>query len=315
MSDQHYQHPEFNEWLSPKVNPETYALFTESVSLLAQHAGTTDSLSAMLTLLVSKNEQGVDENDQVNYIKEQLMGYLVSAIQLYGVVINLDYEPTDHLFLNQLLSAIMSIQYYQDPMEIQDIIDLGNPNQEKFAEIVNLIEPDLYIDTTLMKVREVLTDFFTNLTIVLEPEINLIKLKQTDEEKAKAHAIKDLMYSFNKHVSPYLREIEPTSTFIAQQAKELYSLLEGDSETIDIVGLYIDTFTKSLSPRAQYHLDAYLAALIPWVILAIKEKYDIDITPNQIATQYGPIWFKGDAFKTLSFTQLTKQRLGEYQHG
>lgn len=319
MTPSSYQHIELNQWLQPRLNPETYTLFTESISLLAEHYGSTDSLAGMLSLLLNDSEGGKEEADQVNYIKEQLMSYLDHAIRAYGVILTEDYEPNDHRFMNQLLSAILHMDTYDDVQEMDDILNLGNPNSERFAELVVLVEPDLTVEDVLLKVDDVLSDFFTKLSFILEPKLNLLAIKRSEVEAERTELVKHLTIAFNQQVLPYVREAQLDIKLFKPLVSYFLTLIDDEVDAEEVVQRTVEQYNRIIEqteyPALNRNVRFHYSALVSWMLNYLNPALQVELNHNTLGMRFGSLWFKGNTHEIYSFVQNGKVMMEAYRNG
>lgn len=318
MNNQFYQHPEFNAWLHPRVSEETYQLLTQAINLLVEHQNTTDTISGMLTLLLNDSE-GKDDYDQIIYIREQILHYTIYALREYGVMPSTaDLSLDDQPYLNQCLSALLLVLDYEDPVAIMELLDLGNPPIEKLGEILNLIDPELPVETFMQKTDEVLHGTLERIRLLITPAIRERELAEAEVTESTAvkyramyNKLRDVMKSLNGAAitTPYGRTL-------TEDMFNAMSYIESPTPYEYAVKIItrIERTTDGSIVVYPHMKPATYAVLTAFSAYMLSENPPVDLA-NQLATAYGGSWFNNALNSTMQFTQLYKTALAEFSRG
>lgn len=318
MNNQFYQHHEFNAWLQPRVSEETYQLLTNTINLLVEHQNTTDIISGMLTLLLNDSE-GKDDYDQIVYIREQLLHYSIYALREYGVMPSTaDLSLDDQPYLNQCLSALLLILDYEDPTAIMELLDLGNPPIEKLGEVLNLIDPELHVETFMQKTDEVLHSTLERIRALLIPAIRERELAEAEVGESTAQQTR-AMYNKLLEVLDKLHGVKFTPTYANALVDDMLTAMSyvETPTPYDYATKIINRIerTNDGSVVVLPHLKpATYATLAAFSAYMLSENPPADL-PNTLATAYGGAWFNNALNSSMQFVQLYKTALAEFSRG
>ena len=174
-----YKHPLFSQWLSTVMLPEAQALFEEAELLLVNHYNTDEGMNLFNDNLLSQ----VDQLDTVNMVS-QAQAYLIdnciTAIQEYGILIETPIDSSKFEILLAIFRTAMTIDTYEDPMAINQLLELGNSHNEFFGEFVHLLYPNIQVEEVLPLLKEVFATFMDTIRVNIKEVV--LKQQELDEE-------------------------------------------------------------------------------------------------------------------------------------
>ena len=143
-----YKHPLFSQWLSTVMLPPAQALFEEAELLLVNHYNTDEGMNLFNDNLLSQVDQ-LDTVDMVSQAQAYLIDNCITAIQEYGILIETPIDSSKFDILLAIFRTAMTIDTYEDPMAINQFLELGNSNNELFGEFVHLLYPNIQVEEVL----------------------------------------------------------------------------------------------------------------------------------------------------------------------
>ena len=174
-----YKHPLFSQWLSTVMLPEAQALFEEAELLLVNHYNTDEGMNLFNDNLLSQVDQ-LDTVDMVSQAQAYLIDNCITAIQEYGILIETPIDSSKFEILLAIFRTAMTIDAYEDPMAINQFLELGNSNNELFGEFVHLLYPNIQVEEVLPLLKEVFTTFMDTIRANIKEVV--LKQQELDEE-------------------------------------------------------------------------------------------------------------------------------------
>ena len=174
-----YKHPLFSQWLSTVMLPEAQALFEEAELLLVNHYNTDEGMNLFNDNLLSQVDQ-LDTVDMVSQAQAYLIDNCITAIQEYGILIETPIDSSKFDILLAIFRTAMTIDTYEDPMAINQFLELGNSNNELFGEFVHLLYPNIQVEEVLPLLKEVFATFMDTIRANIKEVV--LKQQELDEE-------------------------------------------------------------------------------------------------------------------------------------
>lgn len=174
-----YKHPLFSQWLSTVMLPEAQALFEEAELLLVNHYNTDEGMNLFNDNLLSQVDQ-LDTVDMVSQAQAYLIDNCITAIQEYGILIETPIDSSKFEILLAIFRTAMTIDTYEDPMAINQFLELGNSNNELFGEFVHLLYPNIQVEEVLPLLKEVFATFMDTIRANIKEVV--LKQQELDEE-------------------------------------------------------------------------------------------------------------------------------------
>lgn len=174
-----YKHPLFSRWLSTVMLPEAQALFEEAELLLVNHYNTDEGMNLFNDNLLSQVDQ-LDTVDMVSQAQAYLIDNCITAIQEYGILIETPIDSSKFEILLAIFRTAMTIDTYEDPMAINQFLELGNSNNELFGEFVHLLYPNIQVEEVLPLLKEVFATFMDTIRANIKEVV--LKQQELDEE-------------------------------------------------------------------------------------------------------------------------------------
>ena len=174
-----YKHPLFSQWLSTVMLPEAQALFEEAELLLVNHYNTDEGMNLFNDNLLSQVDQ-LDTVDMVSQAQAYLIDNCITAIQEYGILIETPIDSSKFEILLAIFRTAMTIDTYEDPMAINQFLELGNSNSELFGEFVHLLYPNIQVEEVLPLLKEVFATFMDTIRANIKEVV--LKQQELDEE-------------------------------------------------------------------------------------------------------------------------------------
>lgn len=174
-----YKHPLFSQWLSTVMLPEAQALFEEAELLLVNHYNTDEGMNLFNDNLLSQVDQ-LDTVDMVSQTQAYLIDNCITAIQEYGILIETPIDSSKFEILLAIFRTAMTIDTYEDPMAINQLLELGNSNNELFGEFVHLLYPNIQVEEVLPLLKEVFATFMDAIRTNIKEVV--LKQQELDEE-------------------------------------------------------------------------------------------------------------------------------------
>lgn len=174
-----YKHPLFSQWLSTVMLPEAQALFEEAELLLVNHYNTDEGMNLFNDNLLSQVDQ-LDTVDMVSQTQAYLIDNCITAIQEYGILIETPIDSSKFEILLAIFRTAMTIDTYEDPMTINQLLELGNSNNELFGEFVHLLYPNIQVEEVLPLLKEVFATFMDTIRANIKEVV--LKQQELDEE-------------------------------------------------------------------------------------------------------------------------------------
>lgn len=174
-----YKHPLFSQWLSTVMLPEAQALFEEAELLLVNHYNTDEGMNLFNDNLLSQVDQ-LDTVDMVSQAQAYLIDNCITAIQEYGILIETPVDSSKFEILLAIFRTAMTIDTYEDPMAINQFLELGNSNNELFGEFVHLLYPNIQVEEVLPLLKEVFATFMDTIRVNIKEVV--LKQQELDEE-------------------------------------------------------------------------------------------------------------------------------------
>lgn len=174
-----YKHPLFSQWLSTVMLPPAQALFEEAELLLVNHYNTDEGMNLFNDNLLSQVDQ-LDTVDMVSQAQAYLIDNCITAIQEYGILIETPIDSSKFEILLAIFRTAMTIDTYEDPMAINQFLELGNSNNELFGEFVHLLYPNIQVEEVLPLLKEVFATFMDTIRVNIKEVV--LKQQELDEE-------------------------------------------------------------------------------------------------------------------------------------
>ena len=197
-----YKHPLFSQWLSTVMLPPAQALFEEAELLLVNHYNTDEGMNLFNDNLLSQVDQ-LDTVDMVSQAQAYLIDNCITAIQEYGILIETPIDSSKFDILLAIFRTAMTIDTYEDPMAINQFLELGNSNNELFGEFIHLLYPNIQVEEVLPLLKEVFATFMdtirTNIKEVVLKQQELDEDDLREENQAKLKFIQ----SYEKTLNTY----------------------------------------------------------------------------------------------------------------
>lgn len=174
-----YKHPLFSQWLSTVMLPEAQTLFEEAELLLVNHYNTDEGMNLFNDNLLSQVDQ-LDTVDMVSQAQAYLIDNCITAIQEYGILIETPIDSSKFDILLAIFRTAMTIDTYEDPMAINQFLELGNSNNELFGEFIHLLYPNIQVEEVLPLLKEVFATFMDTIRANIKEVV--LKQQELDEE-------------------------------------------------------------------------------------------------------------------------------------
>ena len=129
--------------------------------------------------LLSQVDQ-LDTVDMVSQAQAYLIDNCITAIQEYGILIETPIDSSKFEILLAIFRTAMTIDTYEDPMAINQFLELGNSNNELFGEFVHLLYPNIQVEEVLPLLKEVFATFMDTIRANIKEVV--LKQQELDEE-------------------------------------------------------------------------------------------------------------------------------------
>lgn len=245
-----YKHPLFSQWLSTVMLPEAQALFEEAELLLVNHYNTDEGMNLFNDNLLSQVDQ-LDTVDMVSQAQAYLIDNCITAIQEYGILIETPIDSSKFDILLAIFRTAMTIDTYEDPMAINQFLELGNSNNELFGEFVHLLYPNIQVEEVLPLLKEVFATFMdtirTNIKEVVLKQQELDEDDLREENQAKLKFIQ----SYEKTLNTYGIQLPNgvNRKFLKQVLRDFFTNITDSDEYEDYLNEALYELINGLNQR------------------------------------------------------------------
>lgn len=245
-----YKHPLFSQWLSTVMLPPAQALFEEAELLLVNHYNTDEGMNLFNDNLLSQVDQ-LDTVDMVSQAQAYLIDNCITAIQEYGILIETPIDSSKFDILLAIFRTAMTIDTYEDPMAINQFLELGNSNNELFGEFVHLLYPNIQVEEVLPLLKEVFATFMdtirTNIKDVVLKQQELDEDDLREENQAKLKFIQ----SYEKTLNTYGIQLPNgvNRKFLKQVLRDFFTNITDSDEYEDYLNEALYELINGLNQR------------------------------------------------------------------
>ena len=245
-----YKHPLFSQWLSTVMLPPAQALFEEAELLLVNHYNTDEGMNLFNDNLLSQVDQ-LDTIDMVSQAQAYLIDNCITAIQEYGILIETPIDSSKFDILLAIFRTAMTIDTYEDPMAINQFLELGNSNNELFGEFVHLLYPNIQVEEVLPLLKEVFATFMdtirTNIKEVVLKQQELDEDDLREENQAKLKFIQ----SYEKTLNTYGIQLPNgvNRKFLKQVLRDFFTNITDSDEYEDYLNEALYELINGLNQR------------------------------------------------------------------
>lgn len=266
-----YKHPLFSQWLSTVMLPEAQALFEEAELLLVNHYNTDEGMNLFNDNLLSQVDQ-LDTVDMVSQAQAYLIDNCITAIQEYGILIETPIDSSKFDILLAIFRTAMTIDTYEDPMAINQFLELGNSNNELFGEFVHLLYPNIQVEEVLPLLKEVFATFMdtirTNIKDVVLKQQELDEDDLREENQAKLKFIQ----SYEKTLNTYGIQLPQgvNRKFLKQILRDFFTNITDSDEYEDYLNEALYELINGLNQRTVL----FYACTYAYLFSAVKSMHN-----------------------------------------
>lgn len=203
-----YHHPELEAYLDQTVHPSAKETVMNAFQAMVNQTNSHPYIDQFVENLLTINDEDVLEYQTVH---ENIVGEMITLIQNNGFIIDETHLPIATLpFLTELLTALNNVSDYEDAIQIDELLSLGNPLKERAIRIVKIINPVLantpqYESVLYEAIQDVTTNFLRTLTSIIKPkaEEQRSQLKEGESSKLQEYnkACKKLYTYLTNHTT------------------------------------------------------------------------------------------------------------------
>lgn len=266
-----YKHPLFSQWLSTVMLPPAQALFEEAELLLVNHYNTDEGMNLFNDNLLSQVDQ-LDTVDMVSQAQAYLIDNCITAIQEYGILIETPIDSSKFDILLAIFRTAMTIDTYEDPMAINQFLELGNSNNELFGEFVHLLYPNIQVEEVLPLLKEVFATFMdtirTNIKDVVLKQQELDEDDLREENQAKLKFIQ----SYEKTLNTYGIQLPNgvNRKFLKQVLRDFFTNITDSDEYEDYLNEALYELINGLNQRTVL----FYACTYAYLFSAVKSMHN-----------------------------------------
>lgn len=245
-----YKHPLFSQWLSTVMLPPAQALFEEAELLLVNHYNTDEGMNLFNDNLLSQVDQ-LDTVDMVSQAQAYLIDNCITAIQEYGILIETPIDSSKFDILLAIFRTAMTIDTYEDPMAINQFLELGNSNNELFGEFVHLLYPNIQVEEVLPLLKEVFATFMDTIRANIKEVV--LKQQELDEDDLREENQAKLKFiqSYEKTLNAYGIQLPNgvNRKFLKQVLRDFFTNITDSDEYEDYLNEALYELINGLNQR------------------------------------------------------------------
>lgn len=268
-----YKHPLFSQWLSTVMLPPAQALFEEAELLLVNHYNTDEGMNLFNDNLLSQVDQ-LDTVDMVSQAQAYLIDNCITAIQEYGILIETPIDSSKFDILLAIFRTAMTIDTYEDPMAINQFLELGNSNNELFGEFVHLLYPNIQVEEVLPLLKEVFATFMDTIRANIKEVV--LKQQELDEDDLREENQAKLKFiqSYEKTLNTYGIQLPNgvNRKFLKQVLRDFFTNITDSDEYEDYLNEALYELINGLNQRTVL----FYACTYAYLFSAVKSMHSED---------------------------------------
>lgn len=291
MSQYKYQHPSLHVWIDNNVNPYLGETMKETLNLWLDHyAGNPTNINNYIIAFEDRLDN--ETNSFVPVLYSDILNKTRTILREYGIVIN--DEPVDNALViyNRILSAILEMDNYEDVLRLNEIMMVNTSSRDAFAEMVEVINPEVKAGVVLEVLDSVTDGFMQRLNQAIEPKVKLEMKRLNDEHSKMMAKIQSIHVKLRAQTA--LAKLHFDVSFIPLLIEQLKYYYESSNQETELNGTeeYTGAIFQKLSSQIDLNMFADCTKVISATIYGCerlfgaidKKTYLNQVNPNSVIT-------------------------------